>query len=112
MAIDVTVDLNGGGIKCNDCEKAQRTIEELRERLMRWERTFDFDTFGIEAGWCGPCAHGRDPYTRCDECSSLDLPELVLKSVNSWSHSARTLERDRDALASKLAELDAKTAQS
>lgn len=28
------------------------------------------DTLGW--GFIGPCAHGRDPYTRCDTCGLLD----------------------------------------
>lgn len=24
----------------------------------------------LAAEWMGPCAHGRDPWTRCDECES------------------------------------------
>lgn len=30
--------------------------------------------------FCGPCAHGRDPYTRCDECEDL-TPREALERV-------------------------------
>lgn len=29
----------------------------------------------LAADWIGPCAHGRDPWDRCDDCENYDQTE-------------------------------------
>lgn len=45
----------------------------------------------------GPCAHGRDPYTRCEECGGRDSVNVELDALRA----------ERDALTRQIAELDA-----
>jgi hypothetical protein len=41
---------------------------------------------GVESAWSmgaftGPCAHGRDPYTRCDSCGEMDPREAFVATL-------------------------------
>lgn len=67
--------------------------------------------------FCGPCAHGRDPYTRCDECEDLTprqaLERALLAPVTAERDQARGIvnavkhEQDRERQAIKASDCDA-----
>lgn len=50
----------------------------------------------------GPCAHGRDPWTRCDECGEGPAIEAAVKRVNQLSKEAHDLKNSNNALSSRV----------
>jgi hypothetical protein len=59
--------------------------------------------------WIGPCAHGRDPWTRCDDCSEAGEPTALLGALRAteakrdyYHQRASELTAERDALRRKL----------
>lgn len=40
----------------------------------------------LAAEWLGPCVHGRDPWQRCDRCSSAG-------AAVAWAMAARRVKR-------------------
>ena len=63
-----------------DIEMAELEAHKQEARRMRLARRLN-DSLNslmratypeaLASGWIGPCAHGRDPFDRCDHCKSL-----------------------------------------
>ena len=70
--------------------KAEEEVEQLKKELTG---QIIHTNWGI-GDFYGPCAHGRDPYTRCDDCGDLEPRQALVRTIAEK-------QRARDAKAAK-----------
>lgn len=56
--------------------------------------------------WAGPCAHGRDPWTRCDTCQEAGELLALAWAFRAFDAKVYPLEAEVSALRARVAELE------
>lgn len=83
--------------------RTERLREELAEawRMMEEEQNAHLNGF---ASFVGPCAHGRDPWTRCETCSQGNAVQAVVARMQRAEADNATLLEAGQAVMAVLSE--------
>jgi hypothetical protein len=86
--------------RAGEAERERDRFREMWAELQRAaeghpSRDGDFYILHGHETFVGPCVHGRDPWTRCDECGEGNAVDALLKVTAA-------LRSERDALAAAL----------
>jgi DNA-binding transcriptional MerR regulator len=82
------------GEKCR-CELLAEVERLTAERDAALAKSNDL-LYGY-GGFIGPCAHGSDPWDRCDECGDKTAVEAAAETVEAQRQEIKRMKTDRDA---------------